>query len=405
MLGLPGGLLLPEGPLRLNRGSALTSGMSWLSVPDDFVDATADSSGSRQAIRNLAEGQISRTDAASGGNTDIPPIGRGQLGRVWNFNTGVGTNFIPIIDDIRGLPWRPWDFGGYTPGTIFAVATSFGVDSYRRIFGQYRFTFNEFHLTFWNDGTILAAINSGSVVPISSAYSVGVPYAIAFTSRSQTDHQLRFRNLLTGAVSNATSTSNCGSSATDTGSWRLAIGSTGRGGDQLRNGHIYITGFWARGMSQAEIDALLLAPFSLVEGGRAHSYVVQGAPTSVDAELAVTLDDVAMAAEVDVPLVASLAVTLDNVTMDASVVTDVTASLSTTLDDVSLYASAQVGDGVSGEVGGALGITLDDVTMDAEVTVEVIADLAVTLADVTMSTIALSGTNGPFAQRPFLFVN
>lgn len=75
------------------------------------------------------------------------------------------------------------------------------------------------------------------------------------------------------------------------------------------------------------------------------------------------------------------------------------ADLAVTLDDVALAAEGTV------PLAGALAVTLDDVTLDATGTLSVIGDVAVTLDDVALTAFAVSGTNGPFARRRMLILN
>jgi hypothetical protein len=106
-------------------------------------------------------------------------------------------------------------------------------------------------------------------------------------------------------------------------------------------------------------------------------------PGPVSGTLAVTLDDVTLDAQAQVPAVGTLGVTLDDVTLAAAgnVVTGSNAALDQTVDDVTLAATGAV------PVVGAAAVTLDDVTLSAagNVLTGVLGDLFGTLDDVTLA--------------------
>jgi hypothetical protein len=101
------------------------------------------------------------------------------------------------------------------------------------------------------------------------------------------------------------------------------------------------------------------------------------------------------------PPTGNLSVTLDDVTLVSEGQVPTAGNLSVTLADATLESVTQVGIGSTG----TLAATLADVTLESAVEIDVSGSLAVTLGAVSLTAFGVSGSLGPFTRRPIIVTN
>ncbi len=242
-----------------------------------YVPSKHDGSGTRgnpvYEGRNLAGYLDNRHGGAGGANAVIrygatsssnkrPPIGRDAFGDYWDhwINGTAGTQPQDITPG-GGAPfgWDPAANGGHQPATIFALGRLMRTTSgqvhtifHLGINGAYT-TILSFRM---NNTNLQFHVGTGTerTVATPQAALLYQPCLYMGTTRSNTDHELLVRNLVTGALTHVTSVLDSGT--TGVAATSIILGSY-RGGTTYslpnQSVWVYAIGMWDRGMTREEM--------------------------------------------------------------------------------------------------------------------------------------------------------
>jgi hypothetical protein len=205
-----------------------------------------------------------RRNGTSGGATS-PSILTDVCGPYWDYPAA---RYIRMTGTAAEMQWRPSDFGGHAPGTLMAVAMMTAAPSADNILICFSGnSSNILSVGFALSGTSIArgVIRTNTAVNVNSAtLSLNRPYCLIFTTRSNVDHQLVVRDLLTGAVVGASSVTDSGLIGTIPSFHQIGYQTGAADLNFFTTGRLYAAAFWARGMTQAEMYEVAARPFSIV---------------------------------------------------------------------------------------------------------------------------------------------
>lgn len=169
------------------------------------------------------------------------------------------------------IPWRPGDFGGHAPGTILAVAmitTELAADECLLSFASGGGSAEWFRMGFRLNGGNSVAFGGIRTITAqvvnSPALTLNRPYAVMFTTRTSTDHEIIARDLITGDVVGATSVGNSGTAGITPNNYTLGMTTETGDGQFFSKGRMYLAAYWARSMTQAEMYSVARSPLDLL---------------------------------------------------------------------------------------------------------------------------------------------
>lgn len=260
--------IAPDGPAAADKAHPLSNRLRSLWVP--ALDA-----GQKQ-LRNLAP--YGASEAA------LAPIGTGLP--TWNSAAaGTGLNFAgDQVAFSRATPFAPtaaaWP---WTLAMVLRVEAAPGAADSPDAYGIYPAGANTPCLKFLLDGGtqgIGAQIRNGGATNISLGFAAssivaGSTYALALTSRTTSDHELRIHNLDSGVLTVNTSTTALAAQSTTYTNETMGGSPTGFG-YATANLTVLLAAAWDRGLQRDELQRFILDPFGLLRPERVSLRTVGG---------------------------------------------------------------------------------------------------------------------------------